>query len=146
MRTTILISIGTAIIAVAACADDRVAAPSAPRTTSEATPTRSNVASAAVSSAQGKPTDQIGFTKVAAVWSANFVVAAGKDANPTAVCPAGSTVISGGHHFLGYAASASPPWIHFAYATASNGWTVHVDNSQPGANTVNIQVVAYCAS
>jgi hypothetical protein len=145
MRSTILSSIGAAIVAVAACANDRVSAPSGPATTDRA-PTQGNVASAAVASNQGKPSDQVGFSKVTAVWSAPVAISAGQAAALTAVCPAGSTVISGGHHFLGYASAGSPPWIHYSHANESNGWAVHIDNAQPGANTVTVYIVAYCAS
>ena len=55
-------------------------------------------------------------------------------------------MLSGGHHFLSYSDVATPPWIAYSYANNENGWTIDVANRQPGANGINVRVIAYCAS
>jgi len=143
MRTTMLLAIGSAIL-VSACADDPAASTS-PR---NASPVGASSMAPSFNgpSAQGKPTGPVGFTNITVVNSGNHVIVVGDIDTATATCPAGTTVIGGGYHFVGYFASSSPPWITDDAIDGANGWKIKIDNEAPGAGPVNIVAYAYCAS
>ncbi len=143
MRTTMLIAIGTAIL-VAACGEDPAASTS-PRNASPAAAS-SMAPSFNGPSAQGKPTGPVGFTTITTANSGNHVIAVGGIDVVTAACPAGTTVIGGGYHYVGYFSSSTPPWITDDAIDGANGWKIRVDNETPGAGPVNIVAFAYCAS
>jgi hypothetical protein len=142
MRTNLLFSLGVVLL-VSACDNPESIGPGAAKPNASVV---AQVGSARAVSAQGKPQDQVGFTKVVAVYGVNKLIQAGQAAAVTATCPAGTTVISGGHGILGYVSSATPPWFKDSGDDSANGWGVVIDNSQPGASVVNIRAIAYCAS
>jgi len=143
MRTTMLLAIATATL-VAACGDDPAASTS-PR---NASPVAASSLAPSFNgpSAQGKPTGPVGFTTITAANSGNPVVEIGHIDAATATCPAGTTAIGGGYHYVGYFSSSSPPWITDDKLDGANGWMIRVDNETPGAGPVNIVAFAYCAS
>jgi hypothetical protein len=100
----------------------------------------------ALVSAQGKPTDQVGFTKVTEVTGDNLVIQPGQVRTVSATCPAGSTLIGGGHRVLTHLTGTAPPWILAAEDDGQNGWLVTISNEQPGASTVNYRATAFCVS
>jgi hypothetical protein len=130
-------------ILVAACADN-----------SETTAPRSRLAAKAsgVSGAQAdyppgpsaKPVDQVGWTKITAVWSAEVSPALSVIAG-TATCPAGTTLISGGHMFTNSGNADAPPFIRQNHPIG-NTWVVSVANLATGAGYVSFRALAICAS
>jgi hypothetical protein len=145
MRTVVLFSLAAAIL-VAACGDDRPTAPTSSRVANGPPAAGSVMSPASGPSAYGKPPAVVGFTKITLVNGNGVQVQAHEQKLSTAVCPAGSKVIGGSYHMLGYVATASPPWIFAAADTVANAWTVDFDNEQPGAAFVNVHAIAYCAS
>jgi len=100
-------------------------------------------------SANGKPVDQVGFTKITRVASAPFLVLKypGQTVgigNVTVDCPAGSVVVSGGHQFQG-----SVDFDHLPLIQGSgphlNGWEVDILNPELAPNVTYV-VYALCAS
>src|SRR5262249_17540174 len=95
---------------------------------------------------QAKPTDQIGWTKVTKVVSFFVAVSPNSVGTVKATCPAGTTVIGGGHQVAGTLAGVPSPLVAGSEDAGRNGWAITVDNLQPGAALLQIYAIAYCAS
>ena len=94
--------------------------------------------------ASAKPVDQVGWTNVTTVWSAEVSPALSIIAG-TATCPAGTTLISGGHIFTNSGNADAPPFIRQNHPIG-NTWVVSVANLATGAGYVSFRALAICAS
>lgn len=132
------------LVSLAACGDS--SRPTAPRASSEAS--SSLVQASDVHAAAGKPTDQIGFTRVTEVTSSIVLVQPGAAEEVKVACPAGTTLVGGGYHFTGFNNQTTPPWIWWnqRYYASPDSWTVRASNTQPGAVVFGLVVSAYCLS
>jgi hypothetical protein len=146
MRTLILLS---TLVILAACADDQHAtAPANSRSLNSARSTAAGDARASsqLVSAQGKPTDAVGFTKITTVISTWTFPANGNGFAHTD-CPVGTTVIGGGFGYDlpgGFPIVPAPSMI--GSGIVGTGWQIALINNQPGAISWTIEVAAYCAS
>ena len=145
MRTTTLFALGAALV-IAACADDRPTSPTSSRSANGTLVGSYAAAFPPGPSANGKPVDQVGFTKITRVNGPVVQPLPGKGAESDAVCPAGSTFIGGTYQISGWSPMASPPWIIPSPDDNGRGQTVFFDNEQPGAAVIAGYAVAYCAS
>ena len=138
-----LITLLAAATLVVACADDpHPTAPSGSRSASgQIQPTADKVPVA-----QAKPADQVGFTKITRVFSSQHPVAAGVSGAATATCPAGTTVIGGGHFITGGTPFTGAPRLSYSVDDQGNGWTVGFANNVSGAGDFVFIAVAYCVS
>ena len=91
-----------------------------------------------------KPVDQVGWTKVTTVWS-NEVSPGVSIIAGSATCPAGTTLISGGHIFTNSGNADAPPFIRQNHSIG-NTWVVSVANLATGAGYVTFSAFAICAS
>ena len=139
MRHMILL---VALGSLAACGDN--ARPTAPRTSSDQPASLVRKGSGAI--ALGKPATPVGFTKITMASSLTTVIAADANGEATAVCPAGTTIISGGYHIVAFNPAVTPPWITWNDVQGENTWVIHVYNKMPGASSISLQAVAYCVS
>jgi hypothetical protein len=144
MRKVLLFS---AVAMLAACADDQHS--TAPAGAHSAASARSTAAGAVGASEigvapLGKPTDQVGLTKVTSYSSATYDVPANSVANQVLFCPTGSVVTGGGFRV--------PPGAldHPAYVQESaqfeNGWRVGVINLATGSTGTLLTIYVNCAS
>jgi len=136
MRTSILVL--TATFLLAACSDNQQ--PTSPANGRQVS-AKGSAAGQLAPSPQAKPTDQVGFTKVTRVFSANVTVPAGQTGEAVATCPAGS-VLTGGGYTVNYQTLARVVQSH---DDAANGWRVDLNNANlpdPAA----VLSYAYCAS
>ena len=133
--------LGATVVAVA-CADQN---PSAPVRSANAVASGDVVASQPVkSAAAGKPTDQVGFTKITKV-TAPGAVSPGKLGFVTVPCPAGTTVIGGGYYTSSGVGIGTTPVYVGSYADANNSWVVSALNQNPNG-TLSFMAYAYCIS
>jgi hypothetical protein len=145
MRTVILLS---TLVILSACADDQhstapAKANSLNRTSSAVGDTR---VSSQLPSAQGKPTDAVGFSKITTVVS-TWTFNPGLSGFAHTDCPAGTTVVGGGFGYDlpdGFPTAAAPSMI--GSSIVGTGWNIALMNNQPGAIAWTIEVAAYCAS
>ena len=141
MRTTTLLALGAAIL-VAACSDQSPS-PTSPRSVR---PTGA-VSASSGPSANAKPVDQTGFTKITKVVGPVLDIPHGNlSGTSTATCPDGTTLVGGGHIFVDFAAGASPPWISTSADDGKNGWLIYVYNYEINAGGFAVEAIAYCAS
>jgi hypothetical protein len=145
MRNRLLLLL-TAVI-LSACADDQHATGPASRSgvgsrsaSGDASPSTQGIAP------QAKPTDQVGFTKIVAIYGESVDLAANTSANATVTCPAGS-VATGGGFATGLLTVGSIPTVRSSNPiTNPSGWLISVSNIQPGAVAAVIQAWVLCAS
>ena len=147
MRRTIFLSIplfvGTLGIAVA-CSEQEPASPTAPGARGVGIRASQDVATAPIPGAAKPVPAPTGFTQVTTVTAGPLQIAAGAFGGLTAICPAGTTVVSGGHEFTGYSVMV-PPWVRISRAVPT-GWSVAVHNQVAGASAAALYVYANCAS
>lgn len=145
MRKLIMLSV---VLAVAACSDtQQTTSPVNARSASSAgdvSPSNRGVV------AQAKPAPAVGFTKTTVIYAPALTVAAGASNVEDAICPAGTVMVSGGHE-LGLSIGGTAPLVwrsrpHLTFGTDSDGWSIAVDNRQPGAGDIYIQAWVVCAS
>jgi hypothetical protein len=145
MRTLILVS---TLVVLSACSDQHTTAPGNSHSANGA---RSSVTGdgrmpSQLVVSQGKPVDAVGFTKVttvASTWTFN----PGQSGFAHTNCPAGTTVIGGGFGYDipdGFPTVPAPSMI--ASTIVGDGWSILLQNNQPGAIAWTIEVAAYCAS
>jgi hypothetical protein len=143
--------VGASIVIVAACSDKQE--PTSPATTA-ATQSRSiagttDIATSGIKVPEAKPTltDSVGFTKVKYVESAVYPVAASAIVEGLAMCPVGTTVVSGGYSVL-LGAAPAPVVVHSRKFVdgAQYGWSIVVWNKVAGAAAVELLVNAVCVS
>jgi hypothetical protein len=135
MRRVLILS---AALIAAACSDNQQ--PTSPAN-GRSVSVKASAANEPSSSAQAKPTDQVGFTKVTRVFSDNITVPAGQEGQAVATCPPGS-VLTGGGYTLNYQTLARVVQSH---DDAANGWRVFINNSNL-ATPATVLSYAYCAS
>jgi hypothetical protein len=152
MRNRLLLPLLTAAVVLAACADDQHttgpasrSGPSSRSGSGDVTPTGQ-----AIANPQAKPTDQVGFTKVAAVYGVPVNLAANASENATVACPVGSFSTGGGFDMV-LTDVGSIPTIRTSRPTKTpagvpDGWLISVTNIQPGAVAAQIQAWVLCAS
>lgn len=140
----------TAAVLLSACADDQHA--TAPASRSGSRYANGNLAASSQSGVtpQAKPTDQVGFTKVAAAYGIPVNLGANADANATVTCPAGSFPTGGGFAVV-VNGVGSMPTVHQSLPTETpagipDGWSISASNTQPGAVAALIQAWVMCAS
>lgn len=142
MRTLLLVS---TMLLLAACSDNQQA--TAPRSVGSATSGAGDRIPATASQTNSKPIDQVGFTKITRAWLFPHVaVSANSTGTGTATCPAGTTVINGGYRILGVPNGGAFPIVIWSEDDGANGWTVILNNTQPGSVLLTLEVFAYCAS
>lgn len=144
MRNHILLL--SAAVLLAACGDDHPSAPSTSRAVSGTRAAGDLAPALSLPSGQSKPTDQVGFTKITAVEGPNTPVTAGAAALSAVPCPAGSVIVGGTYRFIYFNSSTTPPWIYKNDTDGTNGWSVTLVNTAPGAFQLTYKVIAYCAS
>ena len=134
-----------AVCVAAACSDTQQ--PTAPTKGGAHTPSGSARGQLGPSQ-QGKPTDQVGFTKITHVITNPQTLPAGAVGELTAQCPSGS-VLTGG----GYSTSVFPnlsndarPYIADSRDGGGNGWYVRVFNTATGATEILFWAYVYCAN
>jgi hypothetical protein len=137
MRT--IISLLALSFAAAACGDKQ---PTSPNTGKSPSPGVSSPRTQLAKSPDAKPTDQVGFSKVQTVSSSLESVVAGESKDVFAYCPAGTTVVSGGH--LAWV-SGSAPFISMSYPDGDR-WHILVVNDQAGAAFLTIRAWVVCVS
>ena len=147
MRRTTLLSlslfVGT-LGTAAACSERQPDSPTAPAARAAVT-TSHDVASAPIPGAAKPVPAPAGFTRITTVETSLVQVPATTANTGTAMCPAGTTVVSGGYTFVGYNVMV-PPWVRTSKAVAG-GWTVDVHNQAVGASGgASFYVYANCAS
>jgi len=134
---------------LAACADQQ--SPTSPKSSPKGNLDATTGATTEVTkapTASGKPADQVGFTKVERIETQIVTITANGDGSVVAYCPAGSTVVGGGHYLTGIALTSSPPLVSISEPTpgAQPGWGVMVLNHAAGAAAVNLRAYALCVS
>jgi hypothetical protein len=144
MRTAILF----AVVLLAACADDQHStAPAGNRSSASRSLSPSDGrTSAQLSSGQSRPTDAVGFTRVSSNVS-NWTFGPGKSGVAHTDCPTGTTITGGGYAVDvpdGTPVTALP--IVVASIAGGNGWSILVENTQPGATSWTFTVQVLCAS
>ena len=97
-----------------------------------------------IKAAQGKPADQVGFTKITKV-TAPGIVSPGAVNSATAACPAGTTVIGGGYLTLSGVGIGTTPVYTTSHDDGNNGWSITALNQNPNG-ALSFQVYAYCIS
>ena len=144
MRAIFLLS---AVVLLAACNDDQ--RPTAP---TQAQPNALRGAagdvrqSARLLSAQSRPTDAVGFTKVTLVIATWTLAPSVSDMYVHADCPTGTTAIGGGYAFdYGFVPTVLPPAV-LAASPVGNSWGMTFANNQPGALSWQVKIAATCAS
>lgn len=97
--------------------------------------------------AQGKPIDQVGFTKLTGANGPGFVhVKPGDDIVAVATCPEGTIAIGGGYKFTLFIAGSVPPRVMSLGPNAKNGWEVRFNNDPVGAGDFTVVINALCIS
>lgn len=140
MRTLLLLSVAAALTAC----DDAQSTTAPANTRTIATPIAH--ASAEAPTGQGKPAPPpTGWTTTTTVESIEVSLTPGGAVAFGAVCPAGTTVVSGGYEFFNEGNPTVPPVVTRS-AAVGNSWTVRVVNRMVGAWTVAFKVYALCAS
>jgi hypothetical protein len=144
MRNRLLLL--AAAVVLSACADDQHATAPASRSglSGRSASGDAGPSGQATGNPQAKPIDQVGFTKITRVVSPTATSHANAAATATATCPAGTTLVGGGHEILVLSAPV-PPFVRSS-AGDQNEWSVLVTNSLPGAIDVTFHAIAYCAS
>ena len=135
-----------AIVGLIACSDQQQ--PTSPMASKPglaiAPPT---TASNGVGGVQAKPTDQVGLTKVEMIQGASTNIPAGSVESAYALCPQGSTAISGG--YLAGAINGTKPFITNTYRVtygAQTGWLTAFDNKAVGSVPFQVQPWVICIS
>ena len=144
MRTLAFLS---TLVLLAACNEDQhTTAPSSRSSNRAPTQIGDARSSTQLASAQGKPTDAVGFTHITPVITST-TFAPGQTGIAHVDCPAGTTITGGGYVVdvsAGVLASTLPAIM--ASIADGLGWSVVVVNNQSGAVSQTVRVQALCAS
>jgi hypothetical protein len=124
-----------------ACSDRTDAPPTAPRVGPADV---SDVASTTKADNNAKPAPGPAY-KVQEVVSGYYNLTSGFFGTAVAVCPAGTTLVSGGWDFYDYVQGSNLPAVTRSRANG-NQWEVTARNSLPGGTMFKFVAVAYCLS
>ena len=143
MRPILLL---TTVVLLAACNDQHPTSPTQAQPNALRAAAGDARSSAQLVSAQGRPSDAVGFTKVTQVIATWSLAPSASELYVHADCPAGTTAIGGGYAFdYGFVPTVLPPAV-LAASPVGNSWGMTFVNNQPGAVTWQVKIAATCAS
>ena len=137
-----------AIAVIAAACADQTPAGLHSKSANGAVASPNATATTDVAKASGKPTDQVGFTKVQVYYSDLVTVSAGQVGGATVLCPAGS-IPTGGGFDNSWAGPGAPMTVLLSRPNGPvnpAGWTVSVSNTSLGATDKTVRAWVFCAS